>query len=328
MQRDCRWLQRRDVDSRMLLFFSIAALALALMGPAAAWAQGAIVVATPAKAGVVEGRTENSDAFIWHLLTQFASPVDRSRGSPVQFETWASDEDTFSASPHWPGPNEPKKLHESVLEVMKALPTGVLEPMAILLAGSTNDSCKAPGNAAVGKFPTTGDPTPCIAEEVKRNRAQFDYIVSNHLNTQAGLAAAFAKSLKVEMPLESIAIKVDWVPLNAMRQWISQLNKLSNGEIEKLYYTTTVTTTVTTSVGTHTTSVEYALVSMHVSSRQNPNWVWGDLRAPTESRSMRQHWVSRQLWCGGAQGGTEHQRGQHSIRSLPQDAAIEETDGK
>src|ERR1700688_3823087 len=63
------------------------------------------------------------------------------------------------------------------------------------------------------------------------------------------------------MPQESIAIKGDWIPLPALLQWIPAIHDISN--LRKLYYTVTVK------------KVEYALVAMHVSSRQNPNWVWG-----------------------------------------------------
>jgi hypothetical protein len=55
-----------------------------------------VSVAVPARAGAVEGKTENSDAFIWELFTQFTSPVSGGSASPVAFETWASDEDTFN----------------------------------------------------------------------------------------------------------------------------------------------------------------------------------------------------------------------------------------
>src|SRR5664279_3647237 len=88
-----------------------------------AWAQETVVVAVPAKAGAVEGMTENSDAFIWGLFTQFAAPVSESSPSPVLFETWASDGDTFAVKSHWPKPGEPLKLHQSVLELMKTFGT-------------------------------------------------------------------------------------------------------------------------------------------------------------------------------------------------------------
>ena len=64
-----------------------------------AWAQGAVVVAVPAKAGAVDGKTENSDAFIWRLFTEFAAPASKTSPSPVVFETWVSDADTSPTSP-------------------------------------------------------------------------------------------------------------------------------------------------------------------------------------------------------------------------------------
>lgn len=237
----------------------IGGLAFALLAATDGAAQ-TISVALPAQAGPVDGTSENSDAFIWRLFTEFVAPASPSRPTPVVFETWASDDDTFSPTPHWPEPGVTMKLHASLLATLKRQPTAELDSRARLLA-LIDVPCQPPGNAAVGAFPTTGSPTPCIGEQTKRNRAQFDYIVKNNLNTKAGLAAAFAKRLKVEMPPESIAIKGDWVPLTALLQWVPELRDIAN--IKELYYTSV------------SGSAEYALVAMHVSSRQNPNWVWG-----------------------------------------------------
>jgi hypothetical protein len=238
----------------------LAGLALTLLISNEVSAQ-TVAVGVPARAGAVDGTTENSDAFIWRLFTQFAAPASRTQPTPVLFETWASDDDTFSTTPHWPGPNEPMRLHASVLDAIKNHPTDALQSVKALHALSIDVPCKAPGNAAVGGFPTSGSPPPCIGEQTKRNRPQFDYIVNNNLNTKAGLAAAFARSFKVEMPLESIAVKGDWIPLQTLLQWVPELSDIAN--IRKIYYTTT------------SAAVEYALVALHVSSRQNPNWVWG-----------------------------------------------------
>jgi hypothetical protein len=237
----------------------IAALIISKMLPHTVQAQGQVIVAVPAQAGAVEGKTENSDAFIWELFTEFAAPASKTRPRPVLFETWASDEDTFSKAPHWPEASRGLKLHGSVLAAAKAIPLDKSVPH--LRAQTIDVACKTPPGAAVGGFPTTGTPTPCIAEQVARNRAQFDYIVKNHLNTQAGVAAAYAKDMQIDMPTASIALKGDWVPLPTLLQWIPQLGSLDN--IRKLYYTTT------------SNSVEYALLSLHVASRQNTNWVWG-----------------------------------------------------
>lgn len=220
-------------------------------------AQEKVVVAVPAQAGPVQGMKENSDAFIWRLFTQFAAPVAKGSRRAV-FETWASDEDTFSNTPHWPDPKRPIKLHSSVLQAIKTLP---LRRSVNLRSLTIDVPCKPPTGAAVAGFPITGTPAPCIAEQVVRNRAQFDYIVKNHLNNQAGLIAAYKKSFHVDMPVASIALKGDWVPVQTLLQWIPKLGSIAN--IRKLYFTTT------------TGNVEYALLSMHVANRQNDNWVWG-----------------------------------------------------
>jgi len=209
-----------------------------------------IAVAIPAQPGPVDGTTQNSDEFIWNLLIQIATPALPSQSSPVVFETWASDADTFTVTPHWPTPDEPKRLQASVLASATQPSTGPIDV-----------PCKPPPGAATGGFPLSGTPTPCIAEEVKRNRPQFDYIVQNNLNTPAGRAVAFANGFKVTMPTTAVAIKGDWIPVQTMLQWLPPLADVRN--IERQYYTAT------------SGSVEYALVAVHVSSRQNMNWVWG-----------------------------------------------------
>ena len=128
-------------------------------------------------------------------------------------------------------------------------------------AGSPPQGPPPPDGSAAGGFPTTGNPIPCIVEQVARNKTNYEDIVNSHLNTQEGRAAAYKAGKDVEMRPDAIAIKGDWVPLPMLLQWIPALGNLDN--VRKQYY-------MTTSNGT-----EYALVAMHVASRQNPNWVWG-----------------------------------------------------
>ncbi len=225
-------------------------------------------VAVPSQAGVVEGRTENSDAFIWRIFTQFTAPVSSKASSPVVFETWASDADTFTSKPHWPTGAEPLKLHRSVLEIVKRVDGA--RPLAAILSntkafldvpcGGNAQGPTPPSGAASGGFPTAGSPVPCIAEQVFRNRTNYDDIVNNQMNTQAGRAAAYKAGTDFEMHRDSIAIKGDWVPVATLVQWISGL---SVADVDREYYTAM-------SNGTR-----YALVALHVASRQNPDWVWG-----------------------------------------------------
>ncbi|WP_146221759.1 hypothetical protein [Methylobacterium sp. B4] len=239
----------------------VSAAACVVMGQAAL-AQDAASVARLAQPGAVDGFQGNSDAFIWQHFVKFTAPASPSQPSPVVFETWASDADTFSQTPRWPAgdASQTRSFQTSALLLAKtqfAAPSDARDLRSVAISVP----CKAPGNAAVGGFPTHGTPTPCIAEEVRRNRSQFDYIVTNKLNTQAGLAAAYTKALKIEMPLDAISVKVDWVPVPFLLQWLPQLRDADN--VRRLYHTTI------------SNQQEYALLSMHVSSRQNPNWVWG-----------------------------------------------------
>jgi len=215
---------------------------------------GAIVIT--AQAGAVDGYAVNSDEFLWQLFTEFAAPAQAGVPAPVVFETWASDADTFSTTPTWPAPGAAKKFQASVLGGANAQTHGAIDV-----------PCVQPPNGALGGFPTSGTPTPCIAEEVKRNKPQFDYIVGNNLNTQAGLAAAYANNVDVQMPLSAISIKGDWIKVPTLIAWIPGLD---NVETVREYYYTYVE-------NGDTGPVEYALVSLHISSRQNANWVWGSL---------------------------------------------------
>jgi hypothetical protein len=169
--------------SQSALMFSLILLGTTTLSTFAR-GQGTVVVAVPARAGAVEGKTENSDAFIWQIFTEFAAPVSQDNSSLVVFETWASDADTFSAKPHWPKPGEPMKFQASVLGLVKMF--NAIPSPAGLLALKIDVKCEEPPGAAVGGFPTAGTPPPCIAEQVARNRAQFDYIVNNGLNTKSG----------------------------------------------------------------------------------------------------------------------------------------------
>lgn len=216
-------------------------------------ANGTVVTVT-AKAGPVDGTTQNSDEFIWRLFAQFAAPAAGTDPALVTFETWASDADTFSATPSWPGPNAAKQFQASVLGAHTSNSPGTIDV-----------PCNTPPNGAIANFPTVGPPKPCIAEEVRRNRPQFDYIVNNQLNTKAGLAVAYQNAFTVAMPLAALSIKGDWVPVQTVLQWIPQIGDLET--LRTLYYTYTDSSTSGT--------IEYALVAIHVSSRQNSNWVWG-----------------------------------------------------
>ncbi|MDJ0931575.1 hypothetical protein [Breoghania sp.] len=157
-------------------------------------AQSPVVVGTPSQAGPVDGSDQNSDEFIWTLFTQFVAPATSGKEKPVIFETWASDADTFNTAPKWPDPSEGKKFQTSILE-LATTPSLHGAAAGASLAKAIDVPCKTPGNAGVGGLPSTGTPKPCVAEETRRNKPQFDYIVENGFNTQKDLAGGLRQTI-------------------------------------------------------------------------------------------------------------------------------------
>lgn len=201
------------------------------------------VIVAPALAGKVDGHAGNSDRYMWSVFTSIVKPAV-TPGHAV-FETWATDEDIYQATPSWPTAGSERPIRASRRQA------------DFHLAGSDLPPCSAPENPWVADFPLTG----CLSEVVYRDRLQYDYIVNNGLNTQAGAASFYASPRVVNFPGDSMAIKVDWVPLTDLVQWVPQLGSLENAR--QAYYTVV------------SEGVEYGLVAMHISTAANPLWVWG-----------------------------------------------------
>jgi hypothetical protein len=194
----------------------------------------------------------NPDQVAWCLFLYVNTAATSAGNNNALFETWASDGDTFSQSPAWPDPNAISKeqLRQPVLPhfrlTLGAAPRGEMTPF-VLPFGPTQCKDNPPG-------------TPCVGEEVRRNRATFEYIVTNKLYTRDGLKA-FDQT--ITLPTDSIEVKANWVP-------VSQLALFLNNDGAKpdpsLYHVNTVM-----EAGQPT---QYALVAMHVISKMVPNWTW------------------------------------------------------
>ncbi|MBV8686924.1 MAG: hypothetical protein JOZ90_07010 [Alphaproteobacteria bacterium] len=206
---------------------------------------------------------QSADQLAWETFVQVVAPSGQFIANPnapgparVEFETWASDQDIYTATPHWPAIGSPKRLQQTLLGT------------AGLRHGSTieapePESCNPPNGQQAAKdarFPAGA----CIGEEVRRNWASYQYIVSNGLYTQAGFAKAYANNLVVDLPADAIEFKGDWVKVKDLAKWVS----LTPQQIHNLYYVNTATS------GGETT--EFALVSFHFSTKQQKNWVWAD----------------------------------------------------
>lgn len=202
----------------------------------------------------------------WKTFVEVNGPDDTT-GRP-RWESWASDTETFpecpdpDSPPKWPGRTSRTKVlgpRTQVIDTEFFVPTlswYVLEdgvPTAI---------------------PVT-DP-----QEVRRNKPSFDYIVDNGFYYTEGLEAVFAEVLEkveatggtaaeamsvvtrtIKFPIESIEIKIDWVPMEDVP------------EPDRSAFYSSYAVTVDED-GNQGTAQEYALVAMHISTKDIPTWFW------------------------------------------------------
>lgn len=222
-----------------------------------------IVALTLAGSSVAHGQApplpwgENPDLLAWETFVQVVAPAGNPQNTNVEFETWASDQDIYTDNPQWPGTGATKTL------TVSALGNSHLRPRLpqVIAPGQ----CGKPGDPAVAKqagFPADG----CIGEEVRRNWASFQYIVSNHLNSHAGLAQRFQNGPKVDFPADAIEFKADWARVQDVAKWLN----LTEQQVEERYYTNNAAS------GTTPVTVKYALLSFHFSTKMLKNWFWTD----------------------------------------------------
>jgi hypothetical protein len=244
----------------------------------------AIVLAGPTQSqqlqtGVAYSPGRSFDQLSWSAFVAAVTPArPPAPAGLTTFETWATDADTFQSTPPvWPDFNltavaatrSNNRFQASALERAHR-PTGLQEAPAAQVAGVPTP-CKAPGNAAAGNFPTpaaTAPPSDCVAEEVRRNYAAWHFIVENKLYTQADLAKAFTGPT-ITFPKDAVELKMDWMPVDTVAAWLNNNGESANGAsvtadfVRKNYYITK-----------QPDGTEYAMVSMHISTKDRPNWLW------------------------------------------------------
>lgn len=183
------------------------------------------------------------DELAWTLFLQVNANAKSAGNNSALFETWASDHDTFQLNPPaWPIKSAPLALKARALsDVEKRLPKG--HPATVLVV---------PG--------ATEDPS----EETRRNKEAYNFIVANKLFTVTGLRAAFGTT--INFPIESLEVKANWYPV------ASPKDPTKSGIPG--YTGTPANAANVYHVNTASDGKQYALVAMHVISKQVPNWTW------------------------------------------------------
>jgi hypothetical protein len=224
------------------------------------------------------------DQTAWNLFIEAVKPG--SGGST--FETWPTDADTFVPGAQAIGGNKallavaPRpSLHAPVIPSMRAqLPSG----QGGRTGGNRHGLTAGMALAASGEVPNPPPPGPSIGpdgkrtgcdstqsaqtfepgcgaakENVRRNPAAYNFIVNNHLNTVSGLRKAYQSNVKVDFPPDAIEIKMNWLPVSALGTYYPGVSQ------DQFYLSDLLF---------EGKKVKFALIAMHVISKQVPNWTW------------------------------------------------------
>lgn len=201
---------------------------------------------------VIVTKVGSIDEASWHIFVTMVAPA-KGAGHNVEYETWASDDDVYGATPHWPAPRDGKRLTRS-------LGGGASHPRAVLPQMAAPSQCAKPADGAAGNFPATA----CIGEEVRHDRDTYDYLTQNGLNTTKGLIAAYASHKIVALPFGATIAKADWVPVTDIIKW--QPAYKDAAAVRRAFYTN--------SANLNGKTEEFALVGISVQSKTTPDWLW------------------------------------------------------
>ena len=189
------------------------------------------------------------DRFAWQIFVDISKPP--AIGSKLAlWETWINEDDVF-ANPNvaamWPGVPTP---------LIAQVPVKRLTPIRQLEIARDEERARrvrlrARGAPVKGIMPQFVPPQEGSGEEVRMNKATFDFVVANNLWFIEGQEAAFAKGSAIIFPEDSKEIKAIWAPISVADEpkyhWAP--NPADGNK-------------------------PYGLVALHIISKDLPNWTW------------------------------------------------------
>lgn len=172
------------------------------------------------------------DQFAWKLFSAINAPAGIEGSRDVVWETWPEQEEIYAdphAAPQWPeNASRDKNLRPSRQHLLRAL-----------AANSNADVPKVRDGVA--------------NEEVRNNRAAFDYIVENELWYKEGVVEK-VRNGAVEFPYGAIAIKAKWKRISEADKPRYHWQQYRDRKTRE--------------------PVIVGLVALHIASRILPTWHW------------------------------------------------------
>jgi hypothetical protein len=184
---------------------------------------------SPSCASCTANALTDPHRFAWQLFAEINKTVpaqDPAKSNNVTWETWADNPTTF---PPTPDPAHPPEFPRPTAAT-KALEVPALQ----------SEIARRRGHTLV---------MPDGSEEVRRNRAAFDFIVDNKLFYSQGLDAAIHSGKAMEFPAQAIEVEGNWKPITEQDKAKYHWNRDAKGRL-------------------------LGLVAMHVVTKALPNWLW------------------------------------------------------
>ncbi len=176
------------------------------------------------------------DEFAWKLFVALNAPADNGTNDAI-WETWANQTDVYAdpnKEPTWPaGARAEKRLSGIVQQQLRDTLKQLGRPNQILLQGHGPSLTIQRGGG----------------EEVRMNRATFDFIVRNKLWYREGQEAVFTSGGTIDFPTDAKEIKAVWKPITEADKPRYHWNKDDTGKL-------------------------FGLIALHISSKDLPNWFW------------------------------------------------------
>lgn len=186
----------------------------------------------------------NPDKFAWELFAAISHPAGNGSNDAL-WETWALRANVFADPnnpPVWPGTtHQPKILTRSTkLETVRE---------QMLMRRSNQLQTQRQNGADSNKLKPFFVPQSPETEEVRMNKANFDFIVQNNLWYVEGQIAAFAAGRSISFPLDAKEVKAEWKVITAPDKPRFHWQEGSDGKL-------------------------YGLIALHLMTKDLPNWFW------------------------------------------------------
>jgi len=183
------------------------------------------------------------DRFAWSIFTAINKSAGNGTNDSV-WETWALQDDVYADPNHepvWPGAaHQPKRLRPSIkLETFRQMQLQRLSNRSRILS----EPGKKEANLSAFLAPNP------LSEEVRMNKANFDFIVKNGLWHLDGQKAAFNTVRKVSFPIDAKEVKAHWKQITEADKPRYHWQQGTDGKT-------------------------FGLIALHIMTKDLPNWFW------------------------------------------------------